>query len=159
MPRGPSRKGQAVKETPFRDASGKWYEGIMTPQAPKQRTSHQRALALEELRTAIGRRELPVPHQELQLLSAVALGDTGQSRSCRHLLLLLVGCPDERHFPGDGLRELRALDRELADAFLTVLNWWRGPVRSDEPATAVLRKILSVYQEKPASVGLDRRVR
>ncbi len=93
----------------------------------------------------------PVPQAELDLLEQVALGDTGQSRSVRHLLFLLPGAADPTGFRGDGLLELRPLDRALADAFLKVLDWWRGPTRSDEPLYAVLRRIEAALEPQEQS--------
>lgn len=98
-----------------------------------------------QIRAALSRPQTPVPQAELDLLERVALGDTGQSRSVRYLLFLLPGAQDPAGFKGEGLLELRALDRALADAFLKVLDWWRGPTRSDEPLHRALARIEAAF--------------
>ena len=97
--------------------------------------------AAHALLSEFSRPQTPVPEAELARLCEVALGDTGQSRICRYLLFLLPGLPDPTGFKGEGLLELRALDRKLSEAFLTVLAWWRGPTKSDQPLYDVLRKM------------------
>ena len=82
-----------------------------------------------------------VPQDELDLLCKAALGVTGQSRTCRYLLFLLVGTEEPTGLQGEGLVEMRAIDRKLADAFLRVVEWWRGPTASATPLYDVLRAI------------------
>jgi hypothetical protein len=82
-----------------------------------------------------------VPQAELELLGNEALGDTGQSRSVRYLLFLLTGADDPTGFAGEGLLEMRPLDRKLADAFLKILEWWCGPTKSDQPLYDVLQML------------------
>ena len=103
--------------------------------------------AAHTLLSEVSRPQAPVPEAELARLCEVALGDTGQSRSCRYLLFLLPGLPDPTGFQGEGLLELRALDRKLSEALLTVLAWWRGPTKSDEPLYAVLQKLEETFQK------------
>jgi hypothetical protein len=96
---------------------------------------------MQALQEESGRARTPVPEDELQLLAKAALGDTGQSRSVRYLLFLLPGSEDPTGFKGQGLIELRPLDRKLADAFLKVLDWWRGPTESELPLYEVLEEL------------------
>jgi hypothetical protein len=103
--------------------------------------------AVAAIRTELERPKTPVPEEELALLQKAALGATGQSRTCRYLLFLLVGAKEPTSFEGEGLLELRSLDRKLADAYLKVLDWWRGPTLSDQPLYDVLRKIEDAFQE------------
>ncbi len=109
----------------------------------------QTATAIAAVHAELTRPRMPVPEAELDLLSKAALGDTGQSRTCRYLLCLLAGADDPTGFKGAGLLEMRTLDRNLADAYLRVLDWWRGPTKSDESLYAVLRRI----EEAFASTG------
>lgn len=104
---------------------------------PKNATEEVAALVRAEIRLP----QTPVPQAELDLLEDVALGNTGQSRSVRYLLFLLPGAADPTGFKGEGLLEMRPLDRRLAEAFLKVLDWWRGPTKSDQPLYDVLRKL------------------
>ena len=103
--------------------------------------------AVDRISAELNRPQTPVPQDELDLLCKVALGDTGQSRSSRRLLFLLPGADDPTGFKGEGLLELRALDRKLSEALLTVLAWWRGPTKSDEPLYAVLQKLEEAFQK------------
>jgi len=113
----------------------------MTAEFEKRET----AKAVAAVRAELGRPQTPVPQEELDLLEKVSLGDTGQSRTCRYLLCLLVGAEDPTGFKGEGLLEMRTLDRKLADAYLKVLDWWRGPTKSDAPFYDVLRKLEAAY--------------
>ena len=125
------------------------------PKSPKlidleETLARHRAEAAAALIQAEFSRPLPpVPEAELDLLEKIALGDTGQSRSVRHLLFLLPGA--QASFPGDGLLELRALDRKLSDAFLKVLDWWRGPTQSDEPLYRVLKRLEAEFSPPEAN--------
>lgn len=103
--------------------------------------------ALAAIHSELVRPKTPVPEEELALLQKAALGDTGQSRTCRYLLCLLVGAREPTGFEGEGLLELRSLDRKLADAYLKVLDWWLGPTLSDQPLYDVLRKIEDAFRE------------
>ena len=97
------------------------------------------------IRASLSRPETPVPQAELDLLERVALGSTGQSRSVRYLLFLLPGAENPAGFKGEGLLELRALDRSLSDAFLKILDWWRGPTKSDTPLYQALERIEAAF--------------
>ena len=101
----------------------------------------------KRLLAEFSRPQTPVPQAELDLLCEAALGDTGQSRTCRYLLFLLPGLPDPTDFKGEGLLEMRTLDRKLADSFLKALDWWRGPTKNDEPLYAILRKLEKAFQK------------
>lgn len=109
------------------------------------------AVVAELVNAELSRPQTPVPHADLDLLEQVALGNTGQSRSVRHLLFLLPGAADPTGFRGDGLLELRPLDRALADAFLKVLDWWRGPTRSDQPLYSTLGRIEAAFHPSESS--------
>lgn len=119
--------------------------GINHDAIPPPADEQGRKSALSILRAALGRPLTPVPQEELDLLADAALGDTGQSRTCRYLLFLLPGQNDPTGFEGQGLLEMRTLDRALVDAFLTVLNWWRGPTKSDLPLYEVLQRIENAF--------------
>ena len=97
------------------------------------------------VRAELNRPRTPVPQAELDLLEQVALGDTGQSRSVRYLLFLLPGYEDPTGFRGDGLLEMRPMDRELTEAFLKVFAWWRGPTESDKPLYSALSRIEAAF--------------
>jgi len=110
----------------------------MSDPFPAEPTEEEKAQALAKLK-AVLRRPLPaVPQAELDLLANVARGDTGQSRTSRYLLFLLVGAKDPTGFEGEGLLEMRTLDSRLADAFLKIADWWRGPTKSDQPLYVIL---------------------
>jgi len=96
----------------------------------------------------LNRPQTPVPQAELDLLEHVALDNTGQSRSVRYLLFLLPGAADPTGFKGDGLLELRVLDLALVDAFLNVLDRWRGPTRSDQPLYLALGRIEGAFHRQ-----------
>lgn len=108
------------------------------------------AKAAAAIRAELSRPPVAVPQEELDLLARVALGDTGQSRTCRYLLCLLVGADDPTGFKGEGLLEMRTLDRKLAEAFLKILDWWRGPTKSDLPVYDVFRRIEQQFPPKKA---------
>lgn len=110
-------------------------------------TPEQKAAALAQLKAALRQPVPPVPQAEIDLLAEVARGDTGQSRTCRYLLALLVGAKDPTVFEGQGLLEMRTLDRKLADAFLKILDWWRGPTKSDQPLYDALKTIEARFQQ------------
>ncbi len=104
--------------------------------------------AVEAIHEKLSRPSAPLPEAELQTLLKAALGDTGQSRTCRYLLYLLVGAEDPTGFKGEGLLEMRTLDRKLADTFLTVLNWWRGPTQSDQPLYDILQRLEDAFSKE-----------
>ena len=93
------------------------------------------------LASELNRPAILVPQSDLDLLRRAALGNTDQSRACRYLLFLLAGLPEPGGSTGQGLIELRILDRKLADTFLEVLYWWRGPTKSDQPLYDVLEEV------------------
>lgn len=110
--------------------------------APLQDPSEQQRRALIAHLTAIlGAPAPPLPQRELDILAEAALGNTRQSRICQFLIFSLVGEKDPSGFEGHGFLELRALDRSLSDAFLTVLHWWRGPTQNDQPLYDVLQRL------------------
>lgn len=113
--------------------------------ANKEHARRETEKAVSALRAELNRPQTPVPQKELDSLCKAALGDTGQSRTCRYLLWLLVGADDPTGFKGDGLLEMRNLDRKFADAFLKVLEWWRGPTKSDQPLYDILRKLETAF--------------
>lgn len=113
--------------------------------ANKEHARRETEKAVSALRAELNRPQTPVPQDELDSLYEVALGDTGQSRTCRYLLCLLVGADDPTGFKGEGLLEMRTLDRKLANAFLKVLDWWRGPTKSDQPFYDILRKLETAF--------------
>ncbi len=73
----------------------------------------QAAARREKIAQPIGaelrRPQTPLPQTELDLQEQFALGNTGQSRSVRHLLFPLPGAAAPTGFQGDGLLELRRL--------------------------------------------------
>ena len=112
------------------------------PTGPDPLPSEEERRALVARLTAIlGTPAPPLPQRELDLLAEAALGNTRQSRICQFLLFALAGEKDPSGFEGQGFLELRALDRSLSDAFLTVLHWWRGPTQSDQPLYDVLQRL------------------
>ena len=119
-------------------------------------TKEQTKQAVAELSAALRRPSTPVPQVELDLLCEVALGDTGQSRTCRYLFSLLVGADDPTGFKGEGLLEMRTLDRNFADAFLKILDWWRGPTKSDKPLYDILRKLERRFGQATPEKGLEK---
>lgn len=116
---------------------------VIDLRAATERRDTERVAAL--IRAELNRPRTPVPQAELDFLEQVALGDTGQSRSVRYLLFLLPGYQDPTGFRGHGLLEMRPLDRKLAEAFLKVLAWWRGPTESDEPLYGALSRIEAAF--------------
>jgi hypothetical protein len=96
---------------------------------------------VEALFRELNRPLMPTPLEALARLEMVAVRDTGQSRVVRYLLFLLVGVREPTGFEGEGLLELRALDRNLSDAYLLVAAWWRGPIKCDDSLYAVLRNV------------------
>jgi hypothetical protein len=114
---------------------------IICLDANEERAKRETEKAASRLRAELNRLQTPVPQDELDRLRQAALGDTGQSRTCRYLLCLLVGADNPTGFKGEGLLELRTLDRKLAEAFLKILDWWRDPTRSDQPIYDILRNL------------------
>ncbi len=102
---------------------------------------------LEKLLASFHLPPTPLPQAELELLKRVALGETGQSRSVRYLLFLLSGAKEPGGFAGNGLLELRALDAQLAEAFLKIIDWWRGPTKTDAPLYEVLDTIEGTFRK------------
>lgn len=99
------------------------------------------------LQQELARSRAPQPNDELQLLLQAARGNSGQSQICRYLLFLLVGSPEPTDFSGEGLREMRMLDRKLSDAFLKVLDWWREG-ESDQPLYDVLAEVEKQFPKR-----------
>lgn len=104
-------------------------------------SEQQRQALIAHLTAALGKPAPPLPQCELDLLAEAAFGNTRQSRICQFLLFTLAGEEDPSGFEGQGFLELRAMDRSLSDAFLTVLHWWRGPTQSDQPLYDVLQRL------------------
>jgi hypothetical protein len=129
---------------PIKPAPGKIIRLDRAEQIEKRET----AKTVAAIRSELDRPQTPAPYAALELLEKAALGNTGQSRSCRYLLFLLPGAEDPTGFKGEGLLEMRTLDRALADAFLEVINWWRGPTESDELLYAVLQRIEKAFPPK-----------
>ena len=63
--------------------------------------------AAHALLSEFRRPQTPVPEAELARLCEVALGDTGQSRSCHYLLFLLPGADDTTEGARSGLSDYR----------------------------------------------------
>ena len=114
----------------------------------KEYANRETKKAVDAIAVELNRPQKPVPQNELDLLRAAALGVTGQSQTCRYLLFLLVGADEPSGFQGEGLVEIRTLDRKLADSFLSVLEWWRGPTKSDTPLYDILREVEDKFPPK-----------
>lgn len=111
-------------------------------------TKEERETTLAQLRSALLPRPSPVPEFELSRLAQVAASDTGQSQVARHFLFWLAGEKDPTGFEGQGGLELRRLDTDLRRAAITVLAWWSGSTRDDEPLYLVLDHLREIIHPK-----------
>ena len=80
------------------------------------------------------RKVFPTDATRVDVLVDPKLGETEFDRSLLELMRQGASI-------GEAALELRALDQKLADVFLKILDWWRGPTQSDEPLFTLLGKL------------------
>ncbi len=110
-------------------------------------TPDQKRELLAMFKTALTLPNLPVPEPSLRLLFEAAAGDTGGGQAARYFLFWLAGRPDPTGFVGDGGLELRRFDGQLKAAAIEVLQWWAGPVRTDQPLYDLLHALENKFSQ------------
>jgi len=76
----------------------------------------------------------PAPVEAIARISRLARGDTGGSDAARKLLRWLV--------LDDGGYQLRRLDATNQAAMMAIIEWWAGPLWSEQPLHDVIKDLV-----------------